>query len=97
MTTPAVRFGYAVVVAFFACLAIALASVGYANHVQKESERRAELVRIESDRRWCKLLSDLDGAYNAPPPKTETGRSVAAEIHRLRTQPQPAGFGCPLG
>jgi hypothetical protein len=60
-----------------------------------ESERRAEVARVESDRRWCNLLGDLDGAYNQPPPKTETGKNVAAEIHRLRTEPQPRGFGCP--
>lgn len=106
MTTAAVRLSYAIAVAFFSILAVSLAGVAYTNHVQKqaeqraelvraESERRAEMVRIESDRRWCQLLGDLDAAYNDPPPATATGRSVAAEVHRLRTEPQPAGFGCP--
>lgn len=83
------------VVVLLSSSATGVIAIWAAKRAQAESERRAELVRIESDRRWCKLLGDLDGAYNDPPPKTETGRSVAAEIHRLRTQPQPAGFGCP--
>jgi hypothetical protein len=46
--------------------------------------------RVESDRRWCSLLGELDAAYSAPPgPATELGRRVAEEIHRLRV-----GFGC---
>ncbi|HEX2551619.1 MAG TPA: hypothetical protein VHK64_08500 [Nocardioidaceae bacterium] len=90
MTTPAVRFGYAVVVAFFACLAIALSGVAYTNHVQKQADRRSTAERADSDRRWCALLSDLDEAYNTPPgPTTELGRKVASEIHRLRV-----GFRC---
>jgi hypothetical protein len=90
VTTPAIRFSYAVVVAFFACLAIALASVVYTNHVQGQAERRARMERAESDRRWCALLNELDGAYSAPPgPTTETGRKVAIEVHQLR-----ADFGC---
>lgn len=95
MSRPLVRFWYAVMVAFIACAAFGFASILYTSHVQKQAERRAEQVRIESDRRWCKLLGDLDGAYNDPPPQSETGRSVAAEIHRLHTEPQPYGFGCP--
>lgn len=91
MTTPAVRFGYAIAVAFFACASIAGAGVIYTNHVQRQSERRAELVRIESDRRWCLLFGELDAAYQGPPqPTTELGRRVAAEIHRLLVE-----FGCP--
>lgn len=91
MTTPAIRVGYAVVVAFIACVLIAFASVGYASHVQRQAEHRAELARIESDRRWCALLTTLDEAYGTPPgPSTDLGRKVAAEIHRLRE-----GFGCP--
>lgn len=90
MTTPAVRFGYAVVVAFFACLAIALAGVLYTNHVQQQADKRSTSERTESDRRWCALLVELDDAYNAPPgPRTETGRKVATEVHQLRVS-----FGC---
>jgi hypothetical protein len=90
VTTPAVRFGYAVVVAFFACLCIALAGVLYTNHVQKQADRRSTAERAESDRRWCALLVELDDAYRQPPgPTTETGRKVAVEIHQLRE-----AFGC---
>lgn len=83
MTTPAVRFWYATTVAFIACVAVALASVFYTSHVQRES-----------DRRWCALLINLDEAYRSTPPQTATGRSVAAEVHNLRMQldcPPPSG------
>jgi hypothetical protein len=86
---------YLLIAVLLSSSATGLVAIQAAKRAQAESERRAEQVRIESDRRWCKLLGDLDGAYNDPPPKTQTGISVAAEIHRLRTEPQPAGFGCP--
>lgn len=90
MTTPAVRVSYAIMVAFFAVVAIALAGVAYTNYVQKQAERRAELVRIESDRRWCALLVDIGNSQRAVPPKTESGKRFAAEIDKLRNE-----FGCP--
>jgi hypothetical protein len=87
---PPVRLSYAVAVAFFACLAIALASVVYTNHVQHVADRRSTAERVESDRRWCELFTDLDHAYSTPPgPTTEAGRKVAIEIHKLRL-----AFGC---
>lgn len=60
-----------------------------------ESDRKDDEARVESDRRWCTLLDNLDRAYKEIPPSTPTGRNVAQEIHRLRTDPQPTGFGCP--
>lgn len=91
MSTPYVRFWYAITVAFAACLITAIASVGYSSWVNSESQRRSQQARVESDRRWCALLSDLDDAYQGPPaPTTELGRKVAAEIHRLRI-----AFACP--
>lgn len=95
MSTRTVRLWYALLVSFIACVATAIGSVYYTSRVRQQSEKRSEMARIESDRRWCKLLGDLDGAYNQPPPKTDTGKSVAAEIHRLHSEPQPRGFGCP--
>lgn len=95
MTTPAVRAWYAIMVSFIACVVIALAGVAYTNHVQDQADRRDRVARIESDRRWCNLLSNLDDAYGQAPPVTQTGRNVAGEIHRLRSLPPPAGFGCP--
>lgn len=90
MTSPAVRLSYAIVLAFFACLAIALAGVIYTNHVQKQAEQRAEVVRIESDRRWCSLLVDIGNSQRAVPPTTASGKRFAAEIDKLRRE-----FGCP--
>jgi hypothetical protein len=90
VTTPAVRVSYAIMVSFFAVVAIALAGVAYTNHVQKQAERRADLVRIESDRRWCSLLVDIGNSQRAVPPKTESGKRFAEEIEKLRRE-----FGCP--
>jgi hypothetical protein len=86
-----VRLSYAIVVAFFACVCIALAGVVYTNYVQSQARHRTEAERAESDRRWCALLVELDSAYQSSPrPTTETGRKVADEIHKLRIE-----FGCP--
>jgi hypothetical protein len=91
VSRPLIRAWYAIAVSFFACLVIALAGVGYTNYVQKQAQKRAEVERQDSDRRWCALLSDLDSAYRSSPrPTSETGKKVAAEIHKLRV-----GFGCP--
>jgi hypothetical protein len=79
MTTPAIRFGYAVVVAFIACVSIAGSSVAYANYVQRES-----------DRKWCKLVTTLDDAYRGQPPTTAAGKNVAESIAQLRRD-----LGCP--
>lgn len=88
---PPVRLSYAVAVAFFACLAIALTGVLYTNHVQQVADRRSTAERADSDHRWCALLTDLDNAYSAPPgPTTEVGVKVAAEIRKLRES-----FRCP--
>lgn len=93
MSTPYVRFWYAIAVAFVACVVVAAGSVFYAMGVQRQAERRTRAERVESDRRWCALLVDLDDAYRTVPgPSTEVGRKVAAEIHNLRLS-----FGCPPG
>lgn len=90
MTAPYVRFWYAIVVAFVAVLAVSFAGVAYTNFVQKQAEQRAEVVRQESDRRWCALLVDIGNSQRAAPPKTESGKRFAEEIDRLRHE-----FGCP--
>jgi hypothetical protein len=90
VSAPYVRFWYAITVAFVAVLAVSIAGVAYTNFVQKQAERRAEAVRVESDRRWCSLLVDIGNSQRAVPPKTESGKRFAAEIDRLRHE-----FGCP--
>ena len=89
MSTPYVRFWYAITLAFVACVVVAIASVGYASWVNSQSQKRAEQARVESDRRWCALLVDIGDSQRAVPPKTESGKRFAAEINRLRRE-----FGC---
>ena len=87
------RFWYAIAVAFVAAAVVSVAGVAYTNYVQKQAGQRSTAERVDSDRRWCALLVDLDAAYQtAPGPTTELGRKVAAEIHNLRVS-----FGCPAG
>lgn len=88
MSTPYVRFWYAITVAFVAVLVVSFAGVAYTNYVQKQAERRAELARQDSDRRWCGLFAALDPP--GTPPTNERGKVIAEEIHRLRVS-----FGCP--
>jgi hypothetical protein len=91
VSRPLIRAWYAIAVSFIACVVIAGAGLFYTYYVQKQADRRSTVERVESDRRWCALLTDLDSAYNTSPgPSTEIGRKVAAEIHQLRV-----AFGCP--
>ncbi|MFC7276211.1 hypothetical protein ACFQS1_19640 [Paractinoplanes rhizophilus] len=90
MSTPYVRFWYAITVAFVACLVTAVASVGYASWVNEQSQKRARQARIESDQRWCALLVDISRGQEDSPPRTESGKRFAAEIDKLRRE-----FGCP--
>ncbi|MEU7677889.1 hypothetical protein AB0C42_24115 [Micromonospora taraxaci] len=89
MTTKAIRVWYAMTVTFAVTVAFAAASVLYANERAERSERRAEQIDRESNRRWCALLATYDDAYQDSPPVTDTGRTLATEVSRLRTQ-----FGC---
>lgn len=66
---------YALVVVFISALVMTVVSVQYANYVDRESNTR-----------WCGLMTTLDNAYTAQPPTTETGKTVAAEIHKLRNE-----------
>lgn len=78
MTTPMIRLWYAVTALVVACFIVAAVSVQYANYVDRKSNQR-----------WCELLSTLDEAYRATPPRTEPGKKVAEDIVRLRQE-----FGC---
>lgn len=86
--TPYVPFWYAIAVAFIAVVVLAGAGLIYTSYVQRQAERRAELVRIESDRRWCGLFAVIDPP--AVQPTNDAERAIAAEIHRMRVR-----FGCP--
>lgn len=92
MSTPYVRFWYAITVAFVACVVTAAGAVIYASAVQRQAEDRTRAERVESDRRWCALLVDIGNSQRAVPPKTDSGRRFAAEIDKLR-----GDFGCPAG
>jgi len=90
VSTPLIRAWYAIAVAFAACVVIALAGVGYTNHVQRQADRRSTAERADSDRRWCALLVDISRGQREAPPKTESGQRFAEEIDQLRRE-----FGCP--
>lgn len=72
---------YVLLAVFVSCLAIGSAGVSYTSWAVGE-QRKAER---EADRRWCELLTTLDSAYQAAPPQTETGRRLAADVHKLRS------------
>jgi hypothetical protein len=38
----------------------------------------------QSDQRWCAVIASSDNTYQAEPPTTDTGRAMAANMHRLR-------------
>jgi hypothetical protein len=60
VSSPLVRLWCALLVSFMACVAVAISSVVYAGCVQRQAERRTQLERQDSDRRWCDLLGELD-------------------------------------
>lgn len=77
-------------------LAVGVAGVAYTNWAvgeQRKAERAAaaelRAAEREADRRWCRLLTTLDDAYQAAPPQSDTGRRLAADVHALR-----ADLGC---
>jgi hypothetical protein len=76
---------YVLVAVLVSSLLVSSAGIWYTNYVDGQRER----AERESDRRWCALLTDLDGAYESSTPQTELGRRIAAAIHELR-----GGFGC---
>lgn len=65
---------------FVSLVALLALNVGYTTYVDHKRDR----AERESDRRWCRLLVELDTAYAQAPPPTTTGRSVAQRIHELR-------------
>lgn len=65
-------------VSFVCAFLAAGASMVYANKVARDSERK-----------WCGIVSTMDDAYRATPPRSPAGRKVAADIAQLRSQ-----FGC---
>lgn len=78
MSSPMVRAWYAIAVSFFACLVVAIASVGYTSYVQRKS-----------DQRWCSLLTGIGNGQRQTPPPSESGKRFAVEIEKLRRE-----FGC---
>lgn len=75
MSTPLVRFWYAVAVSFLACMAVAAGSVAYTAYAQHRQ-----------DQRWCALFVQLTDAQRRTPPPTASGKQFAAELERLRTE-----------
>ena len=79
LTTPRWYLLVAVVVSM---MMLAAAGIVYTNW----AIARGAAAERESDRRWCQLLTTLDDAYQAAPPQTETGRRLAADVHKLRAE-----------
>ena len=48
------------------------------------SDHESDIKNEENDRKWCTLLVEMDEAYGASPPSTETGRRIAQAIHQRR-------------
>lgn len=67
------RLAYSLLIIFLAALTSALVSIGYAKHVDSESNQR-----------WCGLVVRLDDTYREKPPGTELGRDIANEFKQLR-------------
>jgi hypothetical protein len=88
-----IRGWYPIVVLGLVMILITAGNIIYTNHV--DSERRAaerealaavQATEREADRRWCTLMTLLDGAYNNPatPPTSELGRAVAKAVRDIR-------------
>lgn len=97
MSTPYVRFWYAIAVAFVACLISAASSVGYASWVNAQSQKRAErgqaeLAAAQAQQRaaLCEMVVLMDDAYSKSPPTTAAGRNLADAIAVARVK-----AGCP--
>lgn len=70
------------VVVFFICGVVAcFFNLAYTTVVDNQSDRDNQ----QNDRKWCRLLVELDDAYKGATPTTQTGRNVAQAIHELRT------------
>ncbi len=66
-------------------LVVGVVAVVIALHVNAESDRKAELARRESERKWCSIVITLDSAYRQQPPQTPTGQELAESIAGLRS------------
>lgn len=69
---------YAIVVACVSSLAVGIAAIQYADHVDRKSNQQ-----------WCEVVITLDNAYTQNPPQTEAGQVLARAMKRMRHD-----FGC---
>ena len=74
MITPVPRW-YVLAVILVSALSVGMASIFYANHVARESERK-----------WCSVVATIDSSYRATPPTTPTGKKLAADMAALRRE-----------
>jgi hypothetical protein len=95
VSTPYVRFWYAITVAFVACLITAIASVGYASWVNGQSQKRAEqaqaqlaVAQAQQRAALCGMVVLMDDAYSKTPPSTPAGRNLADAIAVARVRAQ---------
>lgn len=97
MSTPYVRFWYAIAVAFIACVVFGSAGIGIGFWANGQSQKRsaaaqAELARVQQEQRdaLCRMVVLMDDAWHETPPSTVSGRNLAQAIADAR-----ATLGCP--
>jgi hypothetical protein len=55
----------------------------YTNKVQRQADKRNEQLRIESEQKWCDVVSTLDNAYKVNPPQSTLGKTLASDMAKL--------------
>jgi hypothetical protein len=49
-----------------------------------EVQQKADALRIETNAKWCKIVTTLDDEYRKTPPTTPTGVNIAEAMRDLR-------------
>lgn len=70
-----VKFWYALAAVFLTLMLAVALNVIYTNR-----------VAAQGNKQWCSIIVTLDDSYRKTPPTTETGKKIAADMHRLRSQ-----------
>jgi len=66
---------YGLIATYVSSILMVAVAIWYANYVDRQSNRQ-----------WCELIVSIDDAYSGAPATNPSGKKVAEEFHRLRTQ-----------